>query len=84
MSGPDQPMPRPSDEFDRADGAVLHLLTTGDPRPWSIDEILREHGHGPHTLDAVARLNAAGLIHRTQDGYIWASRAAIRADQIAI
>jgi len=77
-----QPTPGPTEE--RTDGIVLLLLTTGDHRPWSVEEVIREHGHRGQALDALTRLNRAGLIHRTQDDFVWATRAAIRADEIAI
>jgi hypothetical protein len=77
-----KPTPSPTEERD--DGVVLLLLTTGDQRPWSVEEVIREHGHRGQAIDALTRLYGAGLIHRTQDDFVWATRAAIRAEQIAI
>jgi hypothetical protein len=49
-----------------------------------VEEVVREHGDRVQALDALARLHGAGLIHRTTDDFVWATRAAIRAEEIAI
>lgn len=49
-----------------ADWAVLDLLLDRDPeRPYTVMEITREIGSGALTADALATLNAAGLLHRS-------------------
>ena len=79
----EQPIPDPDDEA-RIDWLVLDLLIGKDEqRPWSIEEIVREHGHRQNALDALNRLEGAGLIHRTKDGFVSASRATIRYTEIA-
>jgi hypothetical protein len=78
-----QPIPEPVDEEAHAEWAVLNLLIDPDgQRPRSIDEIIRERSDRVAALDAIDRLYAFGLIHRTGDGFIFATRAAIRFSQI--
>jgi hypothetical protein len=63
------------------DRALLGVLVdSNQQRPWSIDEIEREIGSD--ATDCLDMLYAAGLIHRL-DGYVWATRAALVADEIA-
>lgn len=72
----------PAEREQNADGVILSLLTERDEqRPWSVDEIVREYGKGNDATDALNRLYGAGLIHRMGE-YVWATRAAIRADDI--
>jgi predicted transcriptional regulator len=54
-------------------------------RPWTIDEIAREvdGAETAHPEDSLRRLYGAGLIHR-HDGFVWPSRAAVIADEIAV
>lgn len=71
-------------EENQTDAAVLALLLHPDnQRPFSDAEVARETGAAPHlALDALDRLEAAGLIHRLS-GFVWAARPALRASQIA-
>ena len=79
-----QPNHDPVDREAQAEWGVLNLLIDpDDQRPWSIDEIIRERGDRVPALDAIDRLHATGLIHRTADGFIFATHAAIRFHQIA-
>lgn len=48
---------------------------------WSVEELVAEIGRRLDTTDAVAALNAAGLIHRCGE-FVFATRAAIRFDGI--
>lgn len=67
-----------------ADGTILMLLTdTDEQRPWSVEEVIREYGKRGDAIDALARLYGVGLIHR-HDEYVWATRAALRAEVISI
>ena len=78
----DQRIPTPPEEEAQEDSVVLGLLL-GDreQRPWSKEEIAREVGDDPS--DALNRLYGAGLIHRLE-GYAWATRAALRAEEIGV
>ncbi len=62
---------------------VLYLLTEpGDSQPlWSIEDLAREM-EDVCVIDAVISLHRSGLIHRTSDGFIFATRAAVRQIQI--
>lgn len=63
------------------DGAILGMLICdGYQRLWSADEIGREVQNDP--TDSLRRLYGGGLIHRLE-GFVWATRAAIIAEEIA-
>jgi hypothetical protein len=73
-----------SDEDERAQKAVLGLLLRpNDQRPWSVQEVEREVGETIAAADAIASLNAAGLIHRCGD-FVFASRAALCMDRLSL
>ncbi len=72
----------PAEREQGTDGVILQWLTDYDTqRPWSVDEIIREYGEPNQATDALSRLHGAGLIHR-QGEFVWATRAAIRGDEI--
>lgn len=74
----------PADEDERAQKGVLGLLLASDSqRPWSVAEVERELGQHIATVDAVASLHAAGLIHRCGE-FVFASRAALRMDSLSL
>ena len=66
---------------DDNDDLTLLTFTLDDEisYPWSIAEIERELGDRVRTLDAIRPLEAARLLHRTGDDYVFPSRVAIRA-----
>jgi hypothetical protein len=78
---------QPTPEADTAEYAtsetVLDLFLYGDSqRPLTMHEIGLEIGSQTVAEDAIADLHAAGLIHKTTDGFLFASRAAIRHHDI--
>ena len=74
----------PAEEDSRVESAILAMLTDqNEQRPWSQDEVAREIGDAIDTTDALTRLHAVGLVHRL-DGFVFASRAAVRSVEIAI
>jgi hypothetical protein len=72
--------PRSYDEIERD---VLHLLTRPeDGQPlWSVADIAREI-ESDDPMVPVRGLLGAGLIHRTTDGFVFATRAGVRAVQM--
>jgi hypothetical protein len=65
------------------DATVLDLLVDDEnQRPWTVDELWLEIGSAPVVEDAINNLQAAGLVHKTSDGFIFASRAAITFEQL--
>lgn len=65
-------------------GILDRLIYPSDQRPWSIDELIRDIGQRLGVTDAVAKLHGLGLIHRTSDNFVFATRAAVRANELAI
>lgn len=63
------------------DRALLTVLLD-DPGPWSVVEVGRELGDPVEAENGLARLHAAGLAHRLDGGFVFASRAARQADAL--
>ncbi|HYM44778.1 MAG TPA: hypothetical protein VES65_01275 [Solirubrobacteraceae bacterium] len=71
-------------EWDELERDALYLLTepdSGQPL-WSVEDIGRALEQPDRAIDAVRGLHRASLIHRTSDGYVFASRAGVRLVQI--
>jgi hypothetical protein len=74
----------PAAEQDHQDWSVLfRLLTEGDQRPWSTEELVRDSDDDENVvIDAIGRLQRGGLVHPTTDGLLYPTRAAIYFEQI--
>jgi len=70
--------------FDVMERDVLYLLTDPDDNEpiWSVDDIGREI-ESSEPMTPIRGLLRTGLIHRTSDGFVFASRAGVRAAQLA-
>jgi hypothetical protein len=66
----------------RIDASILDALTAEPFEVWSVAEVGREIGDVLGATDGVARLDAAGLIHRC-GVFVWATRAARRVRRLA-
>lgn len=81
---PDQPPAlNPREAVRQSQRDILDLLTELEVGSslWTLDELVREM-EDPCVGDSVNALHRAGLIHRTADGFIFASRAAVRHTQL--
>lgn len=79
----EQPTLRERDDIDAVQRDILYLITEPeDNQPlWTIQDLAREMDDRA-VIDKVNELHRAGLVHRTSDGYVFASRAAIRHIQL--
>jgi hypothetical protein len=76
--------PSGNDDPAIVESAVHGLLITRDEqRPWSVHEVELEIGDHIAVVDALRLLQGVGLVHRCGD-YVWATRAALAADQLSI
>jgi hypothetical protein len=79
---PEERTPSIAEEDGQVDHAIFLLLLDRDAqRPWSDQELEREMGCD--VRDNLTRLHAAGLIHRLK-GFVWATRAALAAEDIGV
>ena len=75
-----QRQPNLAERDAHTDHVILGLLVSDSShRPWSVEGVEREVGRGAD--DGLARLFAAGLLHRL-DRFVWPTRAALIADQL--
>jgi hypothetical protein len=79
----DETSQMPSEDDARVQKGVLELLLgPTSQRLWSIAEVEREIGERLLAMDAIAGLQAAGLIHRCGE-FVFASRSALAMDALS-
>jgi Mn-dependent DtxR family transcriptional regulator len=79
----DEDMPNLAREYDEKERDIVYLLTEpGDCQSiWSVEDIGREM----ETDDPMALIHGlirAGLVNRTRDGFVFATRAGVRMAQL--
>jgi hypothetical protein len=77
----DQPNETVEGQGRRAEQTILTLVLSDGQSIWSVEELVSEIGRRMDTVDALAALQAAGLVHRCHD-FIFATRAALRFDEL--
>lgn len=79
----EQPTAEPCERARQNESAILYALTNPDEiQPlWTIEDLAREI-EDPEVIYLVKALQRAGLVHRTSDGHVFASRAAVRHIEI--
>jgi hypothetical protein len=79
-----KPTPDLALESDELKRDILYLITEpGDNQPlWSVEDIGRAMDQPLDAADAISELRRAGLVHRTSDGFVFATRAAVRHIQM--
>jgi hypothetical protein len=77
----DQPNETVEGQGRRAEQTILTLVLSDGQSIWSVEELVSEIGRWMDTVDALAALQAAGLVHRCHD-FIFATRAALRFDEL--
>jgi hypothetical protein len=80
-----EPTPDPAERSARTESTIMVLLIAEDEqRPWSTEELVLEIGRPMDVTDAITSLHAAGLVHRTTDGFVFPTRAAVRMEQVSL
>jgi hypothetical protein len=79
----DEDIPDPLSAYEVLEREAVYLMTDPDRfQPiWSVEDIGREL-EVENALDVVRPLIRAGLVNRTGDGYVFATRAAVRMVQM--
>jgi hypothetical protein len=72
-----------ADEADAIEQAILDLLMREERVPlWAVDELVREIGDRLATVDALRRLDAAGVIHCLHGEFVLVSRSTRRVIEL--
>lgn len=79
-----KPTLSPAERLGFVEREVLYALAgeNGEQSLWTLDELGREVEDLEDAESAVRSLLRAGLVHRTADGYVFASRAALYVVQM--
>jgi len=82
MQDHDIPLPTPGERLNQLELLALHAMTGDEQQVWSVEDLGREFDDLDRMTDAVRGLRTAGLIHQTSDGFVFATRAAVRLVEI--
>ena len=77
----DQPNETIEEQGRRTEQTILTLVLSGGQSIWSVEELASEIGRRMDTVDTLATLQAAGLLHQCND-FVFATRAALRFDEL--
>ncbi len=79
----EQPISEHADPYRQHELEIIYLLTDpNDNQPlWALEDLAREMDE-LDIMPYVHRLQEAGILHRTSDGHVFASRAAVRQVQL--
>jgi hypothetical protein len=74
----------PDDRLNQVEQEILYLLTgiKGAQPVWSLEDLGREVEDADDAQIAVTELAQAGLVNRTSDGFVFATRAGVRVVQL--
>jgi hypothetical protein len=74
----------PDDRLNRVEREILYLLTgmKGEQPIWSLEDLGREVEDADDAEVSVTGLLQAGLVNRTSDGFVFATRAGARVVQL--
>ncbi len=78
----EKPTQHPAERLDAMEREVVYLLTGDDLPIWSIEDIGRDLEDPAGVEDTIRGLRNAGLINRTNQDYVFATRAVWRMVQI--
>lgn len=75
----------PAERLDVAERTILYALASEDGTQsiWTVEELGREVRSLEDAKIAVRALHETGLIHQTSNGFIFATRAALRAVEMS-
>jgi hypothetical protein len=78
-----QPTPNLAERARQLELEIIYLLTDPDDNQplWTLEDLGRELDEA-EIIDYVRPLQQSGLVHRTTDGHVFASRAAVRQVQM--
>jgi hypothetical protein len=74
----------PDERLTDAEREILYLLTglKGEQPVWSVEDLGRKIGNAEDAEISTNGLLEDGLIHKTRDGYVFATQAGVRVVQM--
>jgi hypothetical protein len=76
-----QHQPTPTERLGLIEKEVLYFLAddVDGQQVWAVMDLERQIDNADDAAEAIRGLHAAGLLHKTSDGYVFATRAGVRA-----